>query len=224
MAATLNYQVLMNAVTAATSISSAYIFPNDYDYVALPLSTVRQIVTNFQPGQWRSEVDDCDDKARRLWHMFKEHHTLAACGMIRLSSPVAHDIVGIVTVEDLMAAGLGGDSAQQPDLKAPKKGIPDVLRDDLLNDDIADEHFSGTPVIPSPIAAIPSEDRSRRDSTGRRDRRERGDRNRRDDSSGGGVEMTLIEPRTKYIFKRSQGGYFGSGWPVSNIKAFAVWF
>jgi hypothetical protein len=44
-------------------------------------------------------------------------------------------------------------------------------------------------------------------------------------SSSHAVEMTLIEPQTKIIFKRSQGGVFGIGeWPTSEIRAFAVWF
>ncbi|HOO54434.1 MAG TPA: hypothetical protein PLY09_09170 [Methanothrix sp.] len=42
---------------------------------------------------------------------------------------------------------------------------------------------------------------------------------------GGGIEMTLIEPQTKDVFKRSQGGTFGPGqWRVSEIRALAVWF
>jgi hypothetical protein len=37
--------------------------------------------------------------------------------------------------------------------------------------------------------------------------------------------MTLIEPQTRGVFKRSEGGSFGPGrWPVSDIRAVAVWF
>jgi hypothetical protein len=44
-------------------------------------------------------------------------------------------------------------------------------------------------------------------------------------ASNHAVEMTLIEPQTKLIFKKSQGGVFGIGkWPASEIRAFAVWF
>jgi hypothetical protein len=40
-----------------------------------------------------------------------------------------------------------------------------------------------------------------------------------------GIEMTLIDPQTKDVFRRSQGGTFGPGqWRVSEIRAIAVWF
>ncbi|HOI70446.1 MAG: hypothetical protein A4E50_01435 [Methanosaeta sp. PtaB.Bin087] len=40
-----------------------------------------------------------------------------------------------------------------------------------------------------------------------------------------GIEMTLIDPLTKDVFRRSQGGTFGPGqWQVSEIRAIAVWF
>lgn len=40
-----------------------------------------------------------------------------------------------------------------------------------------------------------------------------------------GIEMTLIDPQTKDVFKRSDGGSFGAGeWRVSEIRAVAVWF
>jgi hypothetical protein len=41
----------------------------------------------------------------------------------------------------------------------------------------------------------------------------------------GKIEMTLIDPQNRDVFKRSDGGSFGAGgWRVSEIRAIAVWF
>lgn len=187
---TLTYQELINAVYAATGARGT-IYPNDYNYVALPLKAVQSIVDSFQPGPYLDEKDDCDDKSRRLWYKFKEYHSLCACGMVRISTPVAHDLVGVVTAEDLQA-------------KAAAREMPAAFasfKDDLFSDDLAEMPGSGRR---SDMVARPS-------AAGH--------------TGGRTVEMTLIEPQTRHIFKRSQGGTFGTGgWAVSAIKALAVWF
>lgn len=81
----------------------------------------------------------------------------------------------------------------------------EIMRSDLMLDDIAE--------IAGNLWSI---DTSTSDAP---------DKTRDEMLEEGGVEMTLIEPQTKQIFKRSWGGTFGAGdWPVSGIKAFAVWF
>lgn len=186
----LTYQVLINAVYAATGAKGT-VYPNDYSYVALPLKTVQSIVESFEPGLYRDEVDDCDDKSRRLWYKFKEYNSLCACCMVRISSPVAHDLVGVVTAEDLQ-------------VKAAAQQIPAAFmhsREDLLNDDLSEIPGAGRHVYP---AFKPSQSSCALART---------------------VEMSLIDPQTRLIFKRSQGGSFGTGgWSVSAIKALAVWF
>jgi hypothetical protein len=159
--------------------------------VALPLKTVQSIVESFDPGKYIDEVDDCDDKSRRLWYRFKEASRLCACGMVRISNPVAHDLVGVVTVEDLQAK-----SAPQ---KIPAAFMP--LREDLLCDDLAEMPGADMHLTP---AFRPS---------------------RTSHAAVRAAEMSLIDPQTRQIFKRSQGGSFGIGrWDVSAIKALAVWF
>jgi hypothetical protein len=137
--------------------------------------------------------------------------------MVRLSSPVAHDIVGIVTAEDLMLQSVAFEETYR-ETTSSKLGQMDILREDMLGDDLPEfsedisYHRQDNSVIPGLRERPPRPPRQTRD------REDRG-------SSSTGIEMTLIEPYTKKIFKRSQGGYFGTGgWPVSGIKAFAVWF
>ncbi|HWQ21012.1 MAG TPA: hypothetical protein VN455_14630 [Methanotrichaceae archaeon] len=187
---TLTYQELISAVYVATG-ARATVYPNDYSYVALPHKTVQSIVESFDPGQYIDEVDDCDDKSRRLWYRFKEYNSLCACGMVRISNPVAHDLVGVVTVEDLQA-----EAAHQ---QIPAAFMP--IREDLFSDDLAEIPGADRHMGP---AFKPSQARNAAVRT---------------------VEMSLIEPQTRQIFKRSQGGSFGTGrWDVSAIKALAVWF
>jgi hypothetical protein len=197
----------MSAVYNATSARGS-VYPNDYNYVALPFSEVKSVVDSFQPGPWSAEANDCDDKARRLWHMFKEFNSLCACGIVRLSSPIAYDIVGIVMEEDINIA-----SAREFSMLG---NIDiEIMQDDLLDDEIAEYHGSAmsvrSPIGGSAASKIGSDISARNKSLGR--------------TNQDSYEMTLIEPYTRQIFKRSQGGTFGVGsWSVDAIKAFAVWF
>ncbi|MDI9616774.1 MAG: hypothetical protein QW781_02900 [Methanothrix sp.] len=136
-----------------------------------------------------------DISARRLWYMFREYNPRCACSLIRLSSPRSMDIVGVVTLEDVSYA-------------LPSRRLGDeIMRADLMLDDIAESAgnmwciATGSPSDAADKAsAVVLEEE-------------------------GGIEMTLIEPLTKQIFKRSWGGTFGmEDLPVSSIKAFAVWF
>lgn len=187
---TLTYQELINAVYVATGAVGS-VYPNDYNYVAMPLATVQSIVDSFNPGQYIDELDDCDDKSRRLWYKFKEYNTQCACGMVRISTPVAHDLIGIVTAEDLQ-----GSSASRQTPAAFTR-----FRGDLFSDDIAEIPGAGRRLGRPFRHTFPSRQAVR------------------------SVEMSLIDPQTKQIFKRSQGGKFGTGqWDISAIKALAVWF
>ena len=203
-----SYQVLLDAVSSATSCRGA-VYPNDYNYLPIALSDVQNVVSRYQPSPWVAEVDDCDDKARRLWYLFKESYPLSGCGMIRLMAPVAHDIVGVVTVEDLRAGGI----------VAAATGASESASRDMLSDDLAEYQDDAL-----------QKDSAKAMTNGIVIPNVRGDRRNGGGGGGGGgstggVEMTLIEPQTKRIFKRSQGGAFGTGgWPVSQIQAVAVWF
>lgn len=201
---TFSYQVLMNAVSAATDASGS-VYPDDYNYVSVPLETVKSIVAAFDPEISSSEAKNSRDQARRLWYEFKEQYPHCACGIVRLLSPVSNDLVGIVTEEDLL-----GINAKM------SKETPSMDRE-MLNDDLSELNgvpasFSSHPVQPGTEGAgLKPLRRSKKN----RDRPELGPK----------VEMTLIETQTREIFKRSQDGEFGEGrWPVSEIRAFAVWF
>ena len=205
---TLSYQALLEAVHTSTGTRD-HVFPNDFSYVALPMAEVRAIVKANSPGTWRAEAYDCDDKARRLWHSFKEHHSLCACGIVRLRAPVAHDIVGIITAEDLKILG--------PDIHEQKLSVPSSFIDrDLLGDEISeirDEILtpSGSSWMRRLGVKRPQKGLDLAGMAG--------------DDLSTDLEMTFIEPQTGEIFKKSRGGTFGvGGWPVSEIRAYAVWF
>jgi hypothetical protein len=199
---TFPYQVLMNAVLAATDARGS-IYPNDYNYMALPLSIVESIVADFNPRECPTEMKNSHDQARRLWYQFKESWPLCACGIVRLISPVPNDLVGIITAEDIHGA------------EVKLKHGQDLLNREMLSDDLSE--LSEVPIFfPSRRIQPGSEQPSSPINQSRKNQ---------DNDSTPKVEMTLIEPQTKAIFKRSQGGTFGEGrWPVSQIKAFAVWF
>ena len=205
---TLSYQALLEAVHTSTGTRD-HVFPNDSSYVALPMDEVRAIVKANSPGIWRAEADDCDDKARRLWYSFKEHHSLCACGIVRLRAPVAHDIVGIILAEDLKTSG------RRVYRHRPSSTCSFINRD-LLGDDISE--IKDEIIVPS--------DGSWRGCLGVGKPKKDLDLAGMDcNNLSMGLEMTFIEPQTGEIFKRSQGGTFGvRGWPVSEIKAYAVWF
>lgn len=198
-----SYQVLMNAVFAATDARGS-VYPNNHNYVALSQATAKYIVQNFDSRLCTSETLDSHNLARQLWHRFKEYSPLCACGIVRLMAPTPCDLVGIVTAEDLLGINPKISSASS------------CLDREMLSDDLSE--LSGflvsSPVPPLQLGlertANPIEPLGRQQTS---------------TASGHAVEMTLIEPQTKFIFKRSQGGVFGIGkWPVSEIRAFAVWF
>jgi len=186
----ISHQELLESVHAATSVPFESIYPNDRCYMALSLAEVWEVVQSFGPGSSNGDKEDSDHHARRLWYAFKEMNNRCACGMVRLSQPLARDVVGIVTTDDLFA-----------EASANSVGLDDcVLSDDLA--EYAEERFAGR------FGVDPKNGGEARQGDLR-----------------GGLEMTLIEPQTKDVFKRSQGGTFGSGqWQVSEIRAIAVWF
>jgi hypothetical protein len=200
---TFTYQILMKAVSAATDASGS-VYPDDYNYVSIPLETVKSIVAAFDPEISSSEARNSHDQARRLWYKFKEHYPHCACGIVRLLSPVPNDLVGIVTEEDL----LGIDAKMS-------KGTHYMDRE-MLNDDLSE--LNGVPASFShPIQPSTEAD-------GLKPPRRSKEKQESPDLSPK-VEMTLIETQTREIFKRSRDGEFGEGrWPVSKIRAFAVWF
>lgn len=186
----LSYQMLIKAVRNATGAQNK-IYPSDYSYVVIPMKSVRAVLNAFKPQITSSDPSEDAASARRLWYMFKEYSPRCACSLVRLSSPRCMDLVGIVTLEDLLCA-----------LPSYRLG-DEIMRSDLLWDDIAEysDHLFGF-------------------NTGAPLREQKA--KTEDDCD---IEMTMIDPYTKQIFKRSWGGTFGSGdWPVSSIKAFAVWF
>lgn len=200
---TFSYQVLMSAVSAATDASGS-VYPDDYNYVSIPLETVKSIVAAFDPEISSSEARNSHVQARRLWYEFKEHYPNCACCIVRLLSPVPNDLVGIVTEEDL----LGIDAKMS-------KETPCMDRE-MLNDDLSE--LNGVPASFSyPIQPGTEADRLKPP--------QRSKVNKERPDLGPKVEMTLIETQTREIFKRSQDGEFGEGrWSVSEIRAFAVWF
>jgi hypothetical protein len=199
---TFSYQILMDAVFAATDARGS-VYPDDSNYVAITLDTVKSIIASFDPKPASSGAENSHDQARRLWYRFKEYHPRCACGIVRLMSPVPNDLVGIVTAEDLLGM----------DIKT-STGVSYLDRE-MLNDDLSE--IQGISVqYPSPPVK-PSVERPKRLRPPWRPK-EAPDLSPK-------AELTLIEPHTKEIFKRSQGGTFGEGgWQVSEIRAFAVWF
>jgi len=200
---TFSYQILMDAVFSATDARGS-VYPDDSNYVAITLDTVKSIVASFDSKPKSSGAENSHDQARRLWYRFKEYHPRCACGIVRLISPVPYDLVGIVTAEDLL--GL--------DLKT-STGVSYLDRE-MLNDDLSEIHGNSVQ-YPSPSLVKPGDERPKGLKPPWK-RQENTDLNPK-------PEMTLIEPQTREIFKRSQGGTFGeSKWQVSEIRAFAVWF
>jgi hypothetical protein len=172
--------------------------------MAITLDTVKSIVASFESKPASSGAENSHDQARRLWYRFKEYHPRCACGIVRLISPVPNDLVGIVTAEDLLGM----------DLKT-SLGVSYLDRE-MLNDDLSEIHGISVQ-YPSPPPVKPNAERPTRLRPPWRPKET--------PDLGPKAEMTLIEPQTKEIFKRSQGGTFGEGeWQVSEIRAFAVWF
>ncbi|NYT01583.1 MAG: hypothetical protein GKC10_02340 [Methanosarcinales archaeon] len=228
---TLDYQLLMKAVYAATSASGT-VYPNDYNYVAISLDAVRSVLSSFKPGPWSPELSDSEEKARRLWYLFKDMHPFSACGIIRLSAPVPQDIVGVVTIEDLQ---LGYKHERFTSSDDSWMG-EEMLYDDMLCDDISEyidtRPFAATYRIGQKADAGPGAAPGKSlagnlgASLGKSWLGKAVDAQTQSSSIDPSVpEMTLIDPSTKQIFKRSWGGTFGVGsWPISSIRAFAVWF
>jgi hypothetical protein len=200
---TFSYQVLMDAVFVATDARGS-VYPDDSNYIAITLDTVKSIVASFDSKPSSSGAENSHDQARRLWYRFKEDHPGCACGIVRLISPVPKDLVGILTAEDLLGM----------DLKA-SKGVSYLDRE-MLNDDLSEIHGNSVQ-YPSTPPVKPGIERPARLRPPWRPKETPDTRPK--------AEMTLIEPETKEIFKRSKGGTFGKGgWQVSEIRAFAVWF
>lgn len=126
-----SYQVLMDAVFAATDARGS-VYPDDSNYMAISLDTVKSIVASFDSKPSSSEAENNHNQARRLWYRFKEYHPSCACGIVRLLSPVPNDLVGIVTDEDLLGM----------DIKT-SKGVPSLDRE-MLNDSFSLQRFSLT--------------------------------------------------------------------------------
>ena len=200
---TFSYQILIDAVFSATDARGS-VYPDDSNYMAITLDTVKSIVASFDSKPSSSGAENSHDQARRLWYMFKEYHPHCACGIVRLISPVPNDLVGIVTAEDLLGMNIKTST-----------GVSCQDRE-MLNDDLSEIHGNSVQ-YPSPSPIKPSSERPTRLRPPWR-RQENTDLSPK-------PEMTLIEPQTKEIFKRSKGGTFGEGgWQVSEIRAFAVWF
>ena len=199
---TFSYQVLMDAVFSATDARGS-VYPDDSNYAAITLDTVKSIVASFDSKPASSGAENSHDQARRLWYRFKEYHPRCACGIVRLISPVSNDLVGIVTAEDLIGMNTKTSTGMS------------YLDREMLNDDLSEIHGNSVQYPSLPVK--PDAERPTRLRPPWR-RQENTDLNPK-------PEMTLIEPQTREIFKRSQGGTFGeSKWQVSEIRAFAVWF
>jgi len=207
---TLDYQLLMKAVYAATSASGT-VYPNDYNYVAIPLESVRSVLASFKPGSWSPELSDSEEKARRLWYMFKDMYPFSACGIIRLSAPIPQDLVGLVTIEDLQM-GFKYESYASD--------FGSWLDEDMLYDDIS-EYVDIRPFVATTGLHQKTDAKARAGLDKPRQAKAADSKS----YESFVPEMTLIDPSTKQIFKRSWGGTFGVGsWPISSIRAFAVWF
>jgi len=187
----ISHQDLIESVHAATGAPFESIHPTDRSYLALSLGEVWEVVQSFGPWSMNGGKDDPDHQARRLWYAFKEADSRSACGMVRLSRPLARDLVGVLTVDDLLAEGGGGS------------GSSGRLDDCVISDDLAEyaEEVGVRFGVDPKNGGVESRDLR------------------------GGIEMTLIDPQTKEVFKRSEGGTFGTDdWLVSEIRAIAVWF
>jgi hypothetical protein len=127
----LSRQELLESVHSATGVPFESIYPSDRCYLALSLAEVWETVQSFGPNLANGEKEDCDHLARRLWYAFKEKESRCACGMVRLSEPIARDVVGIVTADDLLSDGTANSA-----------GLDDcVLSDDLA--EYVEEGFAG---------------------------------------------------------------------------------
>lgn len=200
---TFSYQVLTNAVFAATNARGA-VYPNNHNYVAISRATVNSLVQNFSYKICANETLDCSSLARQLWFNFKEYSPHCACGIVRLMAPIPCDLVGIVTAEDL----LGMDQKISNETSRLDK--------ELLLDDLSEISGSFASSSVSPVRIGLSRTHCPIESLGTL---------QTGATSNHAAEMTLIEPQTKLVFKKSQGGVFGIGnWPASEIRAFAVWF
>lgn len=236
-APTLSYQVLMSAVYRATSARSS-VYLSDYNYEAVSMTAALSVLNSFNPGPWRPETSDIVDKARRLWYLFKQENPLYACGIVRLSSPVVHDLVGIVMTEDLQPGAYQVASSVQG---STSTSGAQMLEDDLLGDDIA-EYLEFSPVYSTAGApgARPSVSNLKTGPLQAQVKMQYQSKSLNPSSAAAvpdvsavwfeapapaGPEMALIDPYTRQIFKRSLGGTFGvGGWQVSAIRAYAVWF
>lgn len=191
----------MDAVFAATDARGS-VYPDDSSYVAISVDTVKSILASFD-SKPSSAAENSRDQARRLWYRFKEYHPRCACGIVRLISPVPNDLVGVVTAEDLLWMDFRASS-----------GVPYLDRE-MLNDDLSEIQGNSVQFLSPQVK--PSAERPSRLRPPWRSQ-EKSDLSPK-------AEMTLIDPQTKEIFKRSRGGTFGEGrWQVSEIRAFAVWF
>src|SRR5271157_3187198 len=197
-----SYQILMDAVFAATDARGS-VYPDDCNYVAVSLDTVKSILASFDSKPSSSAAENSHDQARRLWYRFKEYHPRCACGIVRLMSPVPNDLVGIVTAEDLLGMNMKTSSGAS------------YLDREMLNDDLSE--ILGVSV-PCPYQTTPVKPTAERPT-----RLKSPCRPKETPDLSPKAEMTLIDPQTREIFKRSQGGVFGEdGWQVSEIRAFAV--
>ena len=201
---TFSYQILMDAVFAATDARGS-VYPDDCNYVAVTLDTVKSILASFDSKPSSSAAENSHDPARRLWYRFKEYHPRCACGIVRLMSPVPNDLVGIVTAEDLLGMNMKTSSGAS------------YLDREMLNDDLSEILGVSVPCPYQTPQVKPTAERPTRLKSPWRPKET--------PDLGPKAEMTLIDPQTREIFKRSQGGVFGEdGWQVSEIRAFAVWF
>jgi hypothetical protein len=199
---TFSYQVLLDAVFSATG-ARASVYPDETSYAATSLDDVKSIVTSFDPMKGPTGSSTSHDQARRLWCRFKEYMPRCGCGIIRLMSPVPNDLVGIVTREDLLGMGF-----------QVSRG-PTALNREMMNDDLSEIHDA--PLTKKSSFA---------ESLGSKLKRRALARSPQDNNDLiKEIEMSLIDPETRRIFKRSSGGVFGTGnWQVSEIRAYAVWF
>lgn len=201
---TFSYQVLMDAVFAATDARGS-VYPDDFNYAAVTLDAVKSILASFDSKPSYCAAENSHNQARRLWYRFKEYHPRCACGIVRLMSPVPNDLVGIVTAEDLLGMNI-----------KPSSGASCLDRE-MLSDDLSE--------VQGFYALCPHQTQPVKLTMNRPTRLKPPWRPKETSDMGPKAEMTLIEPKTKEIFKRSNGGTFGEGgWQASEIRAFAVWF
>ena len=65
-----SYQILMDAVFSATDARGS-VYPDDSNYVAISLDTVKSILASFDSKPSSSAAENSYDQARRLWYRFK---------------------------------------------------------------------------------------------------------------------------------------------------------